>query len=1032
VVLSSDSAELLRAEAAALAAYLDAHPSVTPDDVASMILRTRVVRRHRAMVMAGGRTGLVAALRSFSEGAEHPDVVVGSGPATKRTTAFVFPGQGSQRPGMGKLFYELSPVFRESVDISNALCVELYGISPRDYLLADDGPEREDLRIVQPALLMQMVALAQMWRSAGVEPMTTVGHSQGELAAAYISGVMSLRDVIHVVTTRANLVVEFSPTGYSMAVVAIERDECEAMLAANSGWAELSVINSPHILCISGDRGTVVELVDQLTAEGKFAKEIRVDYPAHTSIVSQFRTKLGEALAGKMENLEFLESPIGCVGGTLGTAMTADLPLNDYWFWNLRNRVRFDLAVSAGVHGGADTFVEIAEHPTLMLAIQENISVAAPGAAIPVIGTSRRSSVDLREFTQNVATIAVNDTEYRWDALAVVEAGETPSPPLRNFPHVQMKSTSLWASHRAPRERVPGTSIDGGPGDAVQPRRIVETWTRLQRRKLSPPRALLIVDHTGRCGELAAGLLAAASDHGATASIFDTQSLSADAGYDSVVVLLPDPVTADVPAAVAEVAEFFGGSRWLPDIGDGVAECWLVTAGGEAVLPDEIGALFGGSVASGFRCLSADFARTAFRHLDLDGGDVPPAAATVMGALHTAAEPELALRGGKIYAKRLVYADSTAAGAPAHEERPEDLGHVVIVGGTGKLGLEFCEYYVRRGAGRITLISRSGATTAIEPRLAAIRALGGTDVVVAACDVSEESSVLQFAAAYEDAPAAVLVHAAVNYVDAGLDEITPDRVAEAASSKVLGIANVLRSFPLTSRCQVVLCSSIAASIGGRGQVLYAVTNRMLDILARTLRGQGIAAHSLQWGLWSVQGPLDQAGVDRVEGAGVYPMEPAQALAVAFDGPQRDSIIAAADWAELHALLSVFGHGPLIAGLVPDVAVVPSPRPRNSNVAETVPAPTATPALDVAMTEPTLSFSELVVTELNRVMGIDGGDIDRTVPLVALGLDSLQALDFRRRVKAELDRDLPIEAILGGASLDEVVALMDAQERSRVG
>ena len=66
------------------------------------------------------------------------------------------------------------------------------------------------------------------------------------------------------------------------------------------------------------------------------------------------------------------------------------------------------------------------------------------------------------------------------------------------------------------------------------------------------------------------------------------------------------------------------------------------------------------------------------------------------------------------------------------------------------------------------------------------------------------------------------------------------------------------------------------------------------------------------------------------------------------------------------------------------------------------------------------------------MGIDGADIDRTVPLIALGLDSLQALDFRRRVKSELDRDLPVEAILGGASFDEVVRLMDVGSETTVG
>ncbi len=1017
VIVSSDSAELLRTEAAALADYLHRHPEVTIGDVSSMLMRTRVVRRHRAMVLATDSAQLTEALEALAEGVDHADVIAGRGAAAKRTTGFIFPGQGSQRRGMGRLFYDLSPVFRESVEGSNALFQELYDISPLDYLLGEESDEREDIRIVQPALLMQMVALAQMWRSVGVEPATTVGHSQGEIAAAYISGAMSLADAIHVVTSRANLVVEFSPTGYSMAVVAIDRDECEAMLAANSGWAELSVVNSPHILCISGDRGTVIEMVDTLTAEGKFAKEIRVDYPAHTSIVAQFRTKLGEAIGDKLENQAFLETDIGCVGGTLGKQVTTDYLLSDYWFWNLRNPVRFDLAVGAAVAGGADTFIEVAEHPTLMLAIGENISVTAPDATIPVIGTSRRSSVDLAEFTKNLATVAVNDTGYRWEALAVADDGAPPLP-LRDFPAVQMKATSLWASHLAPGEKPRGAAVS--PETAREyPRRVVETWTRLQRRKLGPPRSFLVVEHGGGTGDVAAGLVAAAADHGASATVYE--SGVAQGAFDSVVVVLPALPSVDLPTAVAELARLFGDPQWLPDVARGAAECWLVTVGGESVLPDdELPQLFGGGAAAGFRCLAAEFPTTVFRHLDLR---VDAPASAVVGALHTAGESDLALRGGKIYAKRLVYAEPDASAA---DSRPatESLGHVVIVGGTGKLGLEFCEHYVRAGADRITLLSRTGASAAIEPRLRAIRALGDTDIVVASCDVGEESSVLQFAAAHENIPAGVLVHAAVNYVDAGLDDITPEMVTEAASSKVLGIANVLRSFPLTPDCQVLLCSSIAASLGGRGQILYAVTNRLLDILARTLRVQGIDAHALQWGLWSVQGPLDQAAVARVEGAGVVPMRPADALAVAFEGRQRDSIIAAADWAQLHALVSVFGHGSLIAGLVP-----PSAAPQTPAAATPV-VPTGPTSPVIASRE--LTFSELVVTELNQVMGIEGGDIDRSMPLVALGLDSLQALDFRKRVKAELDRDLPIEAILGGASLDEVVALMDEQSRSRVG
>jgi mycobactin polyketide synthetase MbtD len=1028
VVLSADSPELLMAEAGALAAYVDNHPSVSPDDVATMVMRTRVVRRHRALVMVADRAGLLASMHALAAGDEHSDVVRSQGAAASRTTAFVFPGQGSQYPGMGKLFYGLSPVYRREIDLANKLFVDLYGISPRDYLLGDESPEREDIRIVQPALFMQMIGLAQMWRSFGVEPMATVGHSQGEIAAAYISGVMSLTDVIHVVATRANLVVEFSPTGNSMAVVAIDRDECEALLAEHSGWAELSVVNSPHILCISGDRSTVGDMVDSLTAAGKFAKEIRVDYPAHTSIVSRFRTKLGEALDGKWENPRFLDSPIPCFGGTLGKAMSPAQPLAEYWFWNLRNRVRFDLAVDGAVRGGADTFIEIAEHPTLALAIQENIALAAPDAVVPVIGTSRRSAVDLREFTQNLAVVAVNDAGYRWESLAVADDNGVPALPLRNFPHVQMRRTPLWASHLAPGEEVrtplpaPEPTIDSATDPMAGPRRIVETWTRLTRRTLVSPRTFLVVDHTGRCADRAAELCVAAAGHGATATMYQPDGASTRASFDSVVVLLPEGSGDDVDSAINDLAEFFGDARWLPEMGPEVAECWLVTTRGESVVPvDAAPQLFHGAAAAGFRCLAAQYPSIVFRHLDLPREE-PPTAAAVVGALHVAAEPELAVRSGKVYAKRLVYAD------PAEPEsataQSDDLGHVVIVGGTGKLGLEFCEYFAERGAVRITLLSRSGETEAVAPRLTRIRDRFTTDVVVATCDVGDESSVLQCAADHAGTPVGVIVHAAVNYVHGDLADVTPEMVTEACRSKVLGITHVLRAIVPAPQCRVVLCSSIAATLGGRGQILYAASNRMLDIVARTLRDQDVCAESVQWGLWNVQGPLDQAGVDRVEGAGMIPMRPADALAVAFSGRPRDSVIAAADWRELHTIVSMFGHGPVIAELLAE--------PEPDQPITSVPAAAEPGPLEPTAPAPAIPFAELVVAELNRVMGIDSGEIDGSVPLVALGLDSLQALDFRKRVKAELDRDLPVEAILGGASLDEVVRLMDTGSQSPVG
>src|SRR4029077_9646786 len=102
----------------------------------------------------------------------------------------------------------------------------------------------------------QMAGLAAMWQSFGIAPNCVIGHSQGEIAAAYVAGAITLADAVSIVGIRARAADEFESGDYAMAVVAADRDACEDLLARCSGWAQLSVINSPSMMGISGDRET--------------------------------------------------------------------------------------------------------------------------------------------------------------------------------------------------------------------------------------------------------------------------------------------------------------------------------------------------------------------------------------------------------------------------------------------------------------------------------------------------------------------------------------------------------------------------------------------------------------------------------------------------------------------------------------------------------------------------------------------------------------------------------------------------------
>ncbi|WP_036566791.1 nocobactin polyketide synthase NbtC [Nocardia sp. BMG51109] len=1012
VLLSSDNADALRREAAAVADYVAEHGEVTPDRVADMLFRTRVARRHRALVMVTERAELLDALRAVAAGEPHPAVVSSAEAAVARRVAYIFPGQGSQRPGMGRMLYDHSESYRAAVEECDKVFHELYEWSPLPYLLDVDAPADDSAHTVQPALFMQMVGIAAMWRAVGVRPAVTVGHSQGEIAAAYISGAQTLRDAVRIVTSRATIVDGLKLTGYSMAVVGIDRDECEDLLARHAGFAELSVVNSAHILAISGEREAVLAIVELLNAEGKFAKEIRVQYPAHTSYVSGFREILSRTVGDDMDNRSFLDGEVDFIGATFGDRVHTELSVVDYWYLNLRNRVRFDRAIELAA-ADADTFVEISEHPTLMLAIQENLSGVTAQRDFQVLGTSRRSAEDLREFTRSLATVAVHDAGYPWEALRDSVSGEPPAPPLRDFPNTRMSPKKLWAPYpyaAAARPERPARA-DG----TVPPQRLVEHWTRLQRRRLVPPRTIALVDHTGRCGDLVSAICAVAPRHGATV-VYTDESGTPAASFDTLVVLVPPPSEDGTAAAVDDLAAFLGDRSWLPDV-TGVTDVWLVTAGGEQVLESDLPGLLHAAVPAGFRCLAAEYVGVGFRHVDLAAGeDADVSAKGLVGALHIAGEPELAVRDGGVYSKRLVVDE--APDAPFDAER---LREVVIVGGTGKLGLDFCEHFAAAGADRITLISRSGGDAAAAGRLRDIERRGGTEIVGRICDVADEDAVRTLAEEYRDTPASLIVHAAVDY-SAAEAEPTPATVRAAAAAKALTLDHLVRHFPLADDGRLVLCSSLSATLGGRGHLVYSAVNRLLDAAAARYRARGLRCSSVQWGLWRAVGADNAEALARISGAGLLPMDPAGAIAAGFAPEPANVLVAAADWGRIRDLYSVFGFQPLFAELPEETPPVPEAVAGDAPDAPADDAVPAAPADTAATAAPDTAAT--VRHALRIVMGLDGTEtIDGTVPLVALGLDSLQALDLRKRLESDLQRELPVTAILGGASLDEVVSLL---------
>ncbi|MET9090447.1 type I polyketide synthase, partial [Streptomyces sp. NPDC004237] len=202
LLLSAESADALAASGSRLAERLETDPGLHLADAAHALATTRALLSHRAVVVADGRDTAIEGLRALADGANAPHVVTGVATPTGRGPVFVFPGQGSQWAGMGRDLYTDDPAFRASLDACAQALDPLTGWSLIDTLTSTDEGWLDRVDMVQPALFAIMTSLARLWTANGITPAAVIGHSQGEIAAAHIAGILTLEDAAHIVTIR--------------------------------------------------------------------------------------------------------------------------------------------------------------------------------------------------------------------------------------------------------------------------------------------------------------------------------------------------------------------------------------------------------------------------------------------------------------------------------------------------------------------------------------------------------------------------------------------------------------------------------------------------------------------------------------------------------------------------------------------------------------------------------------------------------------------------------------------------------------
>ncbi|MGK8522857.1 beta-ketoacyl synthase N-terminal-like domain-containing protein [Nocardia asteroides] len=954
-VLSGRTPEALAGQAARLRERVTAG-DLAADDVA-MSLAHRSTFEYRAVIVGTGSAELSAGVTSLVDGVPAVGVVSGHAAAGAKTV-FAFPGQGAQWLGMGRALYEAYPVFADAFE---EVTTELDPSLPqplRSVIWGSDEQLSARTDFAQAGLFAVGVGLFRLLEHWGVRPDVLVGHSVGEVAAAWAAGVLSLPDACRLIGVRAGAM-RALPAGGVMVAVEADADEVEPLLTAG---VDLAAVNGPRAVVLSGTAAAVSTVVEKLA--GKRSRRLSVSHAFHSALMEPMMAGFAAALDG------LVVSPprVPIVANLTGELADDGFGSVDYWREHLRRPVRFGDAVRVLRDLGVTCAVELGPGTTLSALLTE--SAPADRAAVTGIPLLRAGVPEPRSVLTGIGTLFAAGGDVNWRSVTAGRGSWV------DLPTYAFQRERFWLDSPA-------------ASTGASPRRTAEPAFETTAAPIGQ-----VVDTAGEHTMYEIRWNPVEVIPGEEVTVREWASVvTADDTPDIVVVPCAanssdDPRT--VARATGDVLDTI--RRWLQQPRFADSTMAVVTRGAVAPTGGGITDPTGAAVWGLVRAVQAEYPRRIVV-IDTDGSvDLASAVGTGRAAL--------SVHDGRVLTPAL-----TALPDPINNESvvlpPWTDGTVLVTGGADGTAVAVARRLaVEHGVRHLLLVH--GPHTMLPGVGALITELAenGVELRVVSCDFTDRGGWVRVLADISAAhPLTGVVHTAQESEIALLDTMGLDRFTALVAANIAAAQHLDDLTRPLDLARFVLFSSASGLLLPAAQAASAVVGAFLNALAQRRRAAGSWAVSVAWGPTEIAGfgaftePLP---LERLRRQGIACLT-AEEMLTAFDRVLRE---------------------PVPAPTVPvrlNIAALSSARTEyRSPMLDAV----ARTREDSSASGGNILHTIRVIVA--AALGYRSHEaIDPTRPLLELGIDSLSMLEIRSMIATRLGVDLAPMAVIDAGTAENL-------------